>query len=852
MTTRPLARACFSLVCVIAVAAGVFNADALATPPLPPPVKPGEEPAKSAAAKPTPRKPRIPARPMMPPDSTAPPEAPALPPLAFEYASLPVVTVVADNVRIDRSCVIKIPADAIIVDADSNGVIQVTAPDVLVVFEPGSVLRGAMAAAEPELRRGYAVRVQGVAGVTLKNVRAEGYLAGIYASKADGLTVEGGEFRELRRGVLKSTPQAEDARDWLWPHRNDANEWLNNYGAAVYIEDSKGVVVREVTARNTQNGILLDRVSGAKIYDNDCSFLTGWGIAMWRSSDNVIARNALDFCVRGYSHEIYNRGQDSAGLLMFEQCSRNVIAENSATHCGDGLFVFAGNEALGEGAKVEGGAEAAAGSPFDATGKGCNENLIIGNDFSYSAAHGLELTFSFNNRVISNRLVGNAICGLWGGYSQNTLILANTITHNGNPERAEGGGINIEHGHANTIALNTMGNNSVGVSLWWDNDEKLLQSPWAKANHKGSSENRVISNTFAGEPVPVKVRITTGTRVGANTHEESPEKVDRDKKSDVIVLEPGEPAPEFDVPTAKDLPGSKTPVGARRALEGRENIILTRDGPWDHTSTLVRLYKSFPDRDEYEVYRLADRSVVNIVGVQAGVPDSMVPEANLDYPQAGERFRRLTVSAPNEGVFPYRLTFDGRGFKASIPGVLNNLGWDVVFLTLDEGFVNAATPEARASAFNRLAMEAGVQLKGLEKPMVPGVAARASLRSLDLPFGEGGPSELKLDPVVTEAALPADRFGLEARTTFKIPGGDYRASFTFDDGLRLTLTIGEGPGAREMVLADEWGRSDAVLNIADFTIPGLASEAVPVTIVAKYYDIDGPGELKLRILPGKP
>ena len=56
---------------------------------------------------------------------------------------------------------------------------------------------------------------------------------------------------------------------------------------------------------------------------------------------NVIARNACDYCIRGYSHGVYNRGQDSAGILMFEQCSRNVIADNSVTHGGDGIFGFA-------------------------------------------------------------------------------------------------------------------------------------------------------------------------------------------------------------------------------------------------------------------------------------------------------------------------------------------------------------------------------------------------------------------------------------------------------------------------------------------------------------------------------
>jgi parallel beta-helix repeat protein len=758
--------------------------------------------------------------------------------------ALPVLLVDRDNVKIESSCIVKIPADTIIVDADGDGVIQVVKPDVIVEFEQGSVLRGAMAQADPEMRRGFGVRVQGVSGVSLRNVQAEGYLAGIFATRADGLVVESSSFRELRRDVLKSTPQAEDTRDWLSPHRNDMNEWLTNYGAAVYIEDSQGVTVRNVTVRNNQNGIVLDRVTKSKVYDNDCSFLTGWGVALWRSSDNVVARNSLDFCVRGYSHQMYNRGQDSAGLLMFEQCSRNIIAENSATHCGDGLFVFAGNEALGENAKP--------GEAFDTTGKGCNENLIIGNDFSYSAAHGLEITFSFNNRIVSNRLVGNAICGLWGGYSQNTLILANTITHNGIEGAKEGGGINIEHGHANTIAQNIMGNNSVAISLWWDDDAKLLQSPWAKANHKGSSDNRVLVNSFANEPVPLRLRATTGTRVGANTYEESPEAVDRDDGSNVISLEPGEAPPEFDVLVAKDLPGERVAVGGRRALEGRENIILTRDGPWDHMRTLVRLFKSTPDTDEYEVYRLADRAVVNIVGISDETNAELVPEANLDYPLAGERFRRLTVTAPRPGIYPYRLTFDGRGFKATIPGVLNALKWDTTFFVLDDTFAKAVGPDERRASFDALAAAANSKLKSSEKPFIAGSCAQAELRTLDLPFGVGGPSELKLDPVVTEAALPKDNFGMVATTKLTLPPGSYRATFAFDDGLELTIVVGEGAGAKTMTFGGEWGRSDPVNNVADFDVPGEAKQAVPVTMNVKYYDVHGPGELRLRFLPNWP
>ncbi len=114
---------------------------------------------------------------------------------------------------------------------------------------------------------------------------------------------------------------AEDGSDWLSPHHNDNNEWLNNYGAAIYVEDSSDVTVRGCKVWHGQNGLCIDRVNDSKIYDNDFSFNSGWGLGMWRSSKNVVNRNKFDWCVRGYSHKVYARGQDSAGILAFEQCS---------------------------------------------------------------------------------------------------------------------------------------------------------------------------------------------------------------------------------------------------------------------------------------------------------------------------------------------------------------------------------------------------------------------------------------------------------------------------------------------------------------------------------------------------
>ncbi|MFQ5749950.1 MAG: NosD domain-containing protein, partial [Planctomycetota bacterium] len=324
-------------------------------------------------------------------------------------------------------------------------------------------------------------------------------------------------------------------------------------------------------ARKGQNGLILDRVVDSRIFDNDFSFLSGWGLALWRSGSNVIARNALDFCVRGYSHGVYNRGQDSAGLLLFEQCSGNLIAENSVTHGGDGLFAFAGEEALGKRRK-EGDARG-----FER--RGCNDNRIVGNDFSYAAAHGLELTFSFGNRIEKNRFARNGICGIWGGYSRETLIQANRFEGNGEAGYGlERGGIDIEHGSRNVIRANTFQENVCGIHLWWDPDEGLAALPWAQANGTASSDNLIEANHFEGDKLAVQLRESPRTELKRNTMESVGRELDATEGSTGKArLGPG-PRAARPLPP---LPGETRPVGAREALRGREKIVVTEWGPWD-------------------------------------------------------------------------------------------------------------------------------------------------------------------------------------------------------------------------------------------------------------------------------
>lgn len=715
---------------------------------------------------------------------------------------LPEVVVDRDDVEIDRSCRVVIAPGTVIRDEAGDGVIQIRTSGVVLEFAPGSVLRGAEANEAPDTYAGVGIRVEGAEGVTLRGIRVEGFKVGVWATAANGLVMEDCRGEDLWRQRLRSTPAAEDQSDWLWPHKNDGNEWVTNYGAALCIEDSDGVTVRRCRVRRGQNGLILDCVNASRIYDNDFSFLSGWGLAMWRSSGNIISRNALDFCVRGYSHGVYNRGQDSAGILMFQWCSNNVFAENSATHSGDGFFGFGGG--LGEQGQP----------PEDFRGRGCNGNIIVGNDFSYAPAHGLELTFSFDNVIAHNRLVENAICGIWGGYSQRTRIVGNAIERNGLPGRAEGGGINIEHGAANVIRGNDFRGNTVGVALWYDADEGLVSTPWAAANHPARGSALIGENTFSDHAVAMRLHDAGDVNTWANTFESTGEAVRQEGDSTVRPIEPGA-AGTVEIPSAEVL-GQARPVGARPHLQGREKIIMGEWGPWDHESVLVRRGAGSGDRHVYELFGV--RGDVYAASDDPGVKVQVEHDPALSC-------RRVTIApAQGAGVQPYTVILRGEGIPAeasTLRGTLVAATWDVTFFPW--------TIDPREDPTGWRAQAAGPR------------AVRTTLPALALPFAHRGPAQFIPNGAGGPAADWKDRFGTIATATLRLPKGRYRLSTLSDDGVRVTIRpTGQDGGAP---LIDNWTWHAPTRDSAEYDQPADGE----VTITVEHFELDGHAVLTLDI-----
>ena len=364
----------------------------------------------------------------------------------------------------------------------------------------GAELRGAAPGTDLDRCVGYGIVVRGCTDVTIRGGTLGGYKVCVLVEDSVRVTLEDLECSGWYGKRLFSTSAAEDSSDWIYPHENDAGQWCANYGAALSITGGDGHVVRRCRGRKGQNGILLTRVERSKVYDNDFSFLSGWGLGMYRASENTISHNWFDYCVRGYSHDVYWRGQDSSGILMFERCSRNLVAYNSATHGGDGVFLYAGQDLVEGRAKARGESDPG-GSDF---------NIFIGNDLRYAVANAFEGTFSLENVLIENDLSGCHQHGVWGGYSRQLVVLRNRI------DGTLGGGVTIEHGQECAIVGNTFSDNEMAVELYWDEDKHLVQGPLGEQRDTSSRGHWIVDNEFRDNVLDLVIARTTDVVVHRN------------------------------------------------------------------------------------------------------------------------------------------------------------------------------------------------------------------------------------------------------------------------------------------------------------------------------------------------
>ena len=414
-------------------------------------------------------------------------------------------------------------------------------------------MRGSPADALPDERAGIGIRIDGGSNITIRNARVHGYKIGIIAHGTRSLSLIDNDASHNWKPRLFSLVEHESLVDWLSHHKNDEGEWLR-FGAGIYLDNARGGEIRGNRIEQGFEGLMLARSDSLRIWNNTIEFNSGVGIGLYRSSYNTIMHNHASFNVRGYSHGFYRRGQDSADLLLYEQSSHNVVAYNSMTHGGDGLFLWAGQ------------------STMDTGQGGANDNIFYANDFSYAPTNAMEATFS-RNVFIANLARGSEY-GLWGGYSFDSVIRDNMFEDNRT-------GIAIEHGQNNQVLANTFTRDSTAINLWAN---PIEPSDWGYPKHRDtrSRDYLIKNNRFQNNRVGMRVAQTTGVRSVSNQFSDVDSTIVRRDSS--VVVEQDSAFAARQVPLPRAMRGG-FPVRANHFTQlGRGAIIVDEWGPYDWRS----------------------------------------------------------------------------------------------------------------------------------------------------------------------------------------------------------------------------------------------------------------------------
>jgi parallel beta-helix repeat protein len=689
--------------------------------------------------------------------------------------------------------------------ADS-AVIVVRGDNITVDFT-GATIEGGDPRLNPDVARGIAIRVDSGRNVRIIGARIRGYRIGILARGTRNLSLIGNDLSYNWKPMLLSVVEHESLVDWLSFHHNEDDEWLR-YGAGAYLSDVDGGEIRDNTVTQGMNGLMLVRTKGLRIWNNNFSFNSGVGIGLYRSSTDTVMHNRLDYNVRGFSDRFYRRGQDAADLLMYEQSRNNIVAYNSMTHGGDGVFLWAGQ------------------STMDSGNGGASDNLFYGNDFSFAIANGIEATFS-RNTFIANYIEGNEY-GLWGGYSFDSKIVGNRFVGNHT-------GIAIEHGQNNLIASNIFSGDGTALTLWADS---IAQSDWGYPKHRDTRSRtyEVNDNLFVRNRVGVRASATNALTVAKNQflavdsaavmHDSTRYTFIRNVIDSASPRAPVLPRslpvlprslplpPEFARLKPQPLRGGWMPLRTDTATERRPRsaIVINEWGPYDYRSPIL-----WPTDSSHEIplrlrvlgppgdWRVTGQRGIGIVSsMQGRVGDIIAVTPRPD--SAGDW--QLTVEYTGSEIVSPRGERFARGapYEFSYSRFEPPINWRVRFYTWNDSIGDPRRSVDTLAAFIR------------SQPLFATQVPRLDYE------GFGAPSP-----------MTGKKFALEATGSVDLPAGDFTLRTISDDAVRVWV---DG-----QLAVDNWKQHESAVDF-------VALDGGHHDLRVQYYQLDSWYELKVDILRG--
>lgn len=281
--------------------------------------------------------------------------------------------------------------------------------------------------------KGIGILLENCKDVTIVGLTVAGFHYGVAMSDCENVTLI--DCDASRNGVPKflSTPKKYNKKDFLDIFHY--NVWTK-YPAGIYLKDCRSCSILRNVACSQLNGLILDNCERCLVQGNQFGHNLGWGIRLWSSSHNQIIGNQ---CQHNASAETphYSYGNDSAGIVIVNACHHNLISGNDLRYSGDGLFMTA-----------------------DFQTEPSNDNIVVGNDGSFSPHNSFESTFCLRN-VFCGNIAMHSHYGFWMGYSRDNKLIDNNIL--GNREA----GIAWEHGAGSEIIGNSIGyNRGQGVLLF--------------------------------------------------------------------------------------------------------------------------------------------------------------------------------------------------------------------------------------------------------------------------------------------------------------------------------------------------------------------------------------------------
>jgi parallel beta-helix repeat protein len=569
----------------------------------------------------------------------------------------------------------------------------------------------------------------GSKNITLRNANIHGYKVAVMADSVEKLTISNCNLSYNYRQQLHSNLVREDVSDWMSYHHNESDEWLR-YGAAIYLKNCYKPVIKNNEITGGQCGLMMTRTNNAEVFDNNISFNSGIGIGLYRSSNNLLYHNRLDFNVRGFSFGKYNRGQDSAGFLVFEQCNHNTFAYNSAMYGGDGFFLWAGQHTM------------------DTGDGGCNDNWLYGNDFSFAPTNGVEVTFSKNK--IQNNTIEGCENGIWGGYSYQTLIVDNRISDNKT-------GIAIEHGLHNTIAVNTFSKNNTAIKLW---SRATQPDDWGYAKHRDtrSAGYSIQFNQFMGDQTVYDLMGTDSIQVYSNKNEKDSRLYKLGER--LGIMDTTEAQTGFKEYHTEPITffGKYNKLPSTTYLRGRDQMRITEWGPYDYRYPLLWLNNV----DSIGIYHfdilgpLGAKKVKTISGFTILSSDAKKITAKAD---SSKQDRKIVMEYTGK-AFTDQL---GKKQSGGKPYSFGYTEFDpkATWLIFWYKWTAYADPNKDYSKF----------LSSLKKPILSSITSKVDYTW----WGGIGKN------------LPADSFATVAMTRLNVPAGNYELSVTADDLVKVFI-----------------------------------------------------------------